>query len=93
MPSSIVAAVNSTLITDHHYYPLEVGIAHYLVNEWSVPYLLTLFFGGLAVIFLGTTMVVNKVHPNLPATEKAAIWWFVLCEYPFLRSVAISLCD
>jgi len=22
--------------------------------------------------------VVNRVHPNLPSGEKAAIWWFVL---------------
>ena len=87
MPSSIVKAVNNTMITDHHYYPLEIEIAHYLANDWSAPYLLSLFFGGLAVIFFGTTLVVNNVHPNLPMTEKAAIWWFVLCKCHFFRSV------
>ena len=75
------AKLNSSMITDHPYYPLEVEIASYLANEWSVPVLLGIFAATCAAIFVGTRLVVNKVHPNLPSTEKAAIWWFILCRY------------
>lgn len=79
------AALNSSMnmITDHPYYPLEVEIASYLANEWSVPLLLGIFFAACACIFFGTRLVVDKVHPNLPTTEKAAIWWFILCMYTY----------
>jgi cholestenol delta-isomerase len=81
MASNIVGKLNTSMIVNHPFYPLEVEIASYLANEWSVHTLLSIFFGGIAVIFFGTTLVVNKVHPHLPTSEKAAIWWFVLCTY------------
>lgn len=28
----------------------------------------------------------DKVHPHLPKTEKAAIWWFVICKFPVFFS-------
>jgi len=71
----------SNLITDHPYYPLEVEIASYLANEWSVPVLLGTFSTVCAVILVGTLLGVNKVHPQLPGCEKAAIWWFVLSGF------------
>ena len=70
----------TNFITDHPYYPLEVEIASYLANEWSVSTLLGTFSGVCATIFFGTLLIVNKVHPNLPGSEKAAIWWFILCR-------------
>lgn len=76
--------VSTSMITDHPYYPLQVEIAAYLANEWSVPLLLGIFFGGLAVILLGTKAFVARAHPNLRASERAAIWWFVLCMYLLL---------
>ncbi|KAH8663635.1 EBDP2, emopamil-binding protein [Tricladium varicosporioides] len=66
------------MITNHLYYPPDVQIASYLANEWSMPILLSAFSALCAMILLGTLTVVNHVHPNLPGTEKAAIWWFVL---------------
>jgi H+/Cl- antiporter ClcA len=69
------------MITNHPYYPLEVEIASYLANEWSVPILLSMFAGLCGMIFVGTVCVVDRVHKKLPATEKAAVWWFVLCAY------------
>ena len=76
-------ALNATtaprLVTDHHYYPLEVEIANYLANEWSVPVLLGIFAAVCAAIVFGTVVVIDKTHPNLPKGEKAAIWWFVIC--------------
>jgi cholestenol delta-isomerase len=77
---SIVQTLNSSSITSHPYYPLEVEIASYLANEWSVPALLGTFAGVCSIVLLATLLIVNKVHPNLKGTEKAAIWWFVLCE-------------
>jgi cholestenol delta-isomerase len=79
-------ALNNTAIIDHPYYPLEVEITSYLANEWSVPTLLGLFAGLWAVILLVTSQVVSRVHKHLPLTEKAAIWWFVLCKY-YLASI------
>jgi cholestenol delta-isomerase len=82
MASQIMnSALNATapvMITNHPYYPLEVEIASYLANEWSMEILLTIFTALCAIIFTGTKIVVEKVHPHLKATEKAAIWWFVL---------------
>ncbi|RDL39391.1 EBDP2, emopamil-binding protein [Venustampulla echinocandica] len=66
------------MITNHPYYPLEVEIASYLANEWSVPVLLGSFSTLCAAILLGTLAIVKRLHPNLPGKEKAAIWWFVL---------------
>jgi cholestenol delta-isomerase len=77
---SIMQSINSSSITNHPYYPLEVEIASYLANEWSVPVLLGAFAGVCSAVLLATLLTVNKVHPNLKGSEKAAIWWFVLCE-------------
>ncbi|KAH8602305.1 EBDP2, emopamil-binding protein [Bisporella sp. PMI_857] len=80
MDSVVLPALNTSkqLITEHLYYPLEVAIPNYLVNEWSVPFLLTIFFGGVAAIFVATATLINITHPYLPASEKAAIWWLIL---------------
>ena len=76
-------ALNATtaplMVTDHHYYPLEVEIANYLANEWSVPVLLGIFAAVCAAIVCGTVVIIDKTHPKLPKGEKAAIWWFVIC--------------
>jgi cholestenol delta-isomerase len=90
MDSAMIDSLNTSshvMITNHPYYPLEVEIASYLANEWSVPTLLGIFAATCATIFLGTYFVVNKVHPHLPRGEKAAIWWFVLCTFSFLLSI------
>ena len=62
----------------HNYYPLGVEIAGYLANERSVPHLLTLFFGGCAVLFGFTYVVVKRVHPRLRTSELFTLMWFVL---------------
>ncbi|CAG8972280.1 hypothetical protein HYALB_00001678 [Hymenoscyphus albidus] len=72
------ASVPSIMITDHLYYPLQVPIANYLANEWSMQVLLALFSAICAAVLTGTLITVNYVHPGLPGREKAAIWWFVL---------------
>jgi cholestenol delta-isomerase len=66
------------MVTNHPYYPLEVEIASYLANEWSVTLLLSLFFGTCALVFMATMKVVNTWHGHLTRGEKAAVWWFVL---------------
>jgi cholestenol delta-isomerase len=79
--SQMLSNTTKLLITDHPYYPLEVELANYLANEWSVPVLLGIFFSVCGLVFFGTMSVVNRVHPHLPAAEKAAIWWLILCKY------------
>ncbi|KAL3424763.1 3-beta-hydroxysteroid-Delta(8),Delta(7)-isomerase 2 [Phlyctema vagabunda] len=76
--AAIVEALNSTAIKQHPYYPLEVEIASYLANEWSVPVLLGIFFTGCAAIVFGTRLTVKRIYPNLPRSEKCAIWWFII---------------
>lgn len=72
----------------HPYYPLEVEIVGYLANEWSVLLLLGIFFGGCAVIFSLTYMIIKKVQPTMPTHEVWTVMWFVLSEW--LRSSAIG---
>ncbi|KAF7930705.1 uncharacterized protein EAE98_001996 [Botrytis deweyae] len=68
----------AAVVVNHPYYPLEMEIASYLANEWTVPTLLSIFFGACAVLFLCTRTFVARSYPHLPSTEKAAIWWLVL---------------
>lgn len=79
MASAIISNLTNPLITDHPYYPIEVEIASYLANEWSVPVLLAAFSGVWATVLLTAHVVVDRFHPNLPTIEKITIWWFVLC--------------
>ncbi|KAL2356932.1 EBDP4, emopamil-binding protein [Cryomyces antarcticus] len=62
----------------HPYYPLGVEVVGYLANDWNVPQMLAIFFGGCAVIFYTTYLVVKRVHPHLPRGELYAVMWFVL---------------
>ncbi|KAK4900755.1 hypothetical protein LTR28_001384, partial [Elasticomyces elasticus] len=57
----------------HPYYPLGVEIVDYAANEWSVPVLLGVFFGGLAVLFYATYLVVKRVHPQMRGSEMVTI--------------------
>lgn len=82
MASEILSNLTNPLITDHPYYPIEVEIASYLANEWSVPVLLAAFGSVCAAVLLAAQIVVDKLHPNLRTAEKATIWWFVLCIAP-----------
>jgi len=88
MDSIIDTAMNASsplMGTSHPFYPLEVEIAAYLANEMTMQVLLTIFVAMILTIVGGTKLWVDKVHPNLPGKEKAAIWWFVI-------SGAIHLC-
>ena len=93
--ASIIEALNTTTIgvTNHPFYPLEVEIANYLANEWSMQVLLTIFTAVCATIFFGTRYLVNRVHPHLPSSEKAAIWWFVLCKFFHFLPIEQSCCN
>jgi hypothetical protein len=75
---NITQTVN--FVKDHPYYPIQVEIASLIANEWSVTVLLSVFTALCATIIFGTRYLVAKFHPNLPGTEKAAIWWFVICK-------------
>jgi membrane protein YdbS with pleckstrin-like domain len=92
MASILESSMNSSsplMITNHPFYPLEVEIAAYLANEWTMQVLLSVFVGLILTIVMGTKMWVERVHPNLPGREQAAIWWFVICRY-FLLLLPIS---
>lgn len=76
-------ATKPAMVTDHPFYPIDVQIANLVMNEMTMPWLLSIFTALCATILLVTRFVVDKVHPHLPKTEKAAIWWFVICKCPF----------
>lgn len=83
MGSIIDTAMNASsplMVNSHPFYPLEVEIAAYLANEMTMQVLLTIFVAIILAIVGGTKLWVDKVHPNLPSKEKAAIWWFVICR-------------
>lgn len=63
------------------YYPLGVEIVGYLVNERSVPALLGIFFGGIAVIMAVTHIIATKLNPQLKGGEITTIMWFVICAF------------
>lgn len=71
-------ATKSVMITDHSFYPIEVEIANLVANDMTMPVLLSIFSVLCATIIFTTKFLVQKIHPNLPSSEKAAIWWFVL---------------
>jgi len=64
----------------HPYYPLDVEIVGYLANQWPVPTLLGVFFGGLGVIFYTTRVLVKRQNPQMPKGELLTVMWFVLCK-------------
>jgi len=83
MSSPMEMVRNASKIAVHPYYPLEVEIAGYLANDQGVVSLLAQFFGGCAVLFFATYLVVKRFHPNLPKSELITVMWFVLSEYQF----------
>lgn len=60
------------------YYPLGVEIVDYLAISYSVPVMLVLFFGGMAVLLYLTSLVVKRAHPKLSDSERWTTMWFVL---------------
>jgi cholestenol delta-isomerase len=79
--SSFAANLTKPAQVAHPFYPKEIEILGYLANDWSVPELLGYFAAGWAVILGVTEFSVRRHNPNLPGWEKAAIQWFVLCQY------------
>lgn len=65
----------------HPYYPTEVEITGYLVNEYGVPMLLATFACGCTVIFAGTYLGVTRIRREIPTSELLTVLWFVLCGF------------
>lgn len=78
--SNMAFAENTTKIAQalHAYYPLDAEIAGYVVNEWGMAALLTVFFGTCAVLFSATYFVAKSFQPKLSRGELLTIMWFVL---------------
>ncbi|TKA72399.1 hypothetical protein B0A55_05858 [Friedmanniomyces simplex] len=69
----------STLLQPlHPYYPLDASIANWAANEWSVPALLSVFFGTCTILFTSTYFVAKRVDKTLTSGELTTIMWFVL---------------
>jgi len=64
----------------HPFYPLEVEIAGYLANTYSVPILLALFAAWMGIILALTRLVVKRLQPEMISTERLTIMWFMLSK-------------
>lgn len=65
----------------HPYYPLEVEIVGYLANERPVPTLLSIFFGGCALIVGSTYAIMKSVRPTMPKSEVLTFMWLFICKH------------
>jgi cholestenol delta-isomerase len=73
------------VVGDNPYYPVGSYIANYAANEWSVPALLTVFFGACFLLFTTTYVVAKSTQPHMTGLDLITTMWFVL-------SGAIHLC-
>ncbi|KAI7161359.1 Emopamil-binding protein [Hortaea werneckii] len=64
--------------TQHPYYPLDASIDGYAANEWSVPALLSVFFGACSILFSSTYLIAKRINATLSTGELMTIMWFVL---------------
>jgi len=82
MGSQIVhfmANSTSDLATQYHpYHPQDSHIPNYAPNSWSVPALLSVFFGVCTTLFSSTYFVANALNPKLRRSDLITIMWFVL---------------
>lgn len=74
-------SLNPTNAAVHPFYPLGANIVGYIANDWSVPTLLGVFFGGWVVILGVVLALVRRFNPSLSGQEKSALLWFVLSEW------------
>lgn len=65
----------------HPYYPQELLLAGYVVNEWPVPKLIGVFTVGWAFILGVTLIAVRKAKTNLRIWDQVLVLWFVLSEH------------
>lgn len=77
LSAAVSLALNATSIP-HPYFPLDAIIPGYEANAWTVPALLSVFFGVCTVLFVATYHVAKTIQPKLTAGELITIMWFVL---------------
>ncbi|OJD34577.1 ebp domain-containing protein [Diplodia corticola] len=75
--AEVPVQLNATKPPDplHPYYPLEVEIAGYLANEYTMVQLLASFAAGCAIVFMVTFLVAKKIRPTLRGSEILQILW------------------
>lgn len=82
METVLEATLNGTKSSPplHPYYPLEVEIAGYIANEYSVIQLLLAFGSGCAVILSVTYVAAKRIRSQIPTSELLTLMWFVLSK-------------
>ncbi|EON62162.1 hypothetical protein W97_01381 [Coniosporium apollinis CBS 100218] len=80
METVLEATLNGTKSSPplHPYYPLEVEIAGYIANEYSVIQLLLAFGSGCAAILSVTYVAAKRIRSQIPTSELLTLMWFVL---------------
>ena len=71
---------SSIPLPPHPFYPPEINLVGYLANDWNVPTLVGLFFGGWAVLTVAIIYGARAYNPRLSGWDQAALMWFALCE-------------
>lgn len=82
METVLEATLNGTKLSPplHPYYPLEVEIAGYIANEYSVIQLLLAFGTGCAAILFVTYIAAKRIRSQIPTSELLILMWFVLSK-------------
>ncbi|KAK5722905.1 hypothetical protein LTR17_014208 [Elasticomyces elasticus] len=85
--SNLAKNASETVQQVHPYLPKDAIILNWAANEWSVPVLLTYFFGLCAILFVSTYFIAKRVDKTLTTGELTTIMWFVLsgCIHLFLE--------
>ncbi|KAE8453296.1 hypothetical protein EG329_011363 [Mollisiaceae sp. DMI_Dod_QoI] len=65
----------------HPYYPLDIEIIGYIVNDKDTFALVSVFATGCAVIFTTTYLIVKKTSPRLSLSDFWTVIWFVMCGF------------
>ncbi|QIW96350.1 hypothetical protein AMS68_001868 [Peltaster fructicola] len=76
--ATIQSIFNASTAIPHPYFPLDAIIPDWEANKWSVPALLSVFFGICTALFTATYYVAKRIQPKLTVGELTTIMWFVL---------------
>lgn len=64
----------------HPYYPVDIEIAGFVLNNLTVEQLLAAFATGCTVIFSATWLLTSIMAPRLKNVDKMIALWFCLCK-------------
>ena len=80
-PTTKSSSIGILEYPEHPFSPLTVHLPNYVATTIPTVALLTIFFGGLAVIFGSIEIILKRSNPTLPNKQIRVTSWFVLCGF------------